>query len=111
MNKYGAKKTELDGQVFDSKGEANRYAELRMLERAGEITNLKTQVEFWVLLPFTYEGKKEQGIRYIADFTYFDRAGNQVVEDFKGHKTEVYRLKRKMLLATHPGIKFVETSR
>ncbi|MCR1870216.1 DUF1064 domain-containing protein [Longicatena caecimuris] len=92
-SKYGAVKTEIDGITFDSKHEASRYRELWLLEQAGEITNLRLQVPF-ELIPKSNYGMP---IRYIADFTYNDRNGQLVVEDAKGVKTPVYRLKKRMM--------------
>lgn len=92
-SKYGAVKTEVDGIMFDSKREAKRYQELRLLEQAWEITNLCLQVPF-ELIP---KSKYGMPIRYIADFTYNDRNGQLIVEDAKGVKTPVYRLKRRMM--------------
>ena len=92
-SKYGAVKTEVDGIKFDSKHEALRYQELRLLEQAGEITNLRLQVPF-ELIP---KSKYGMPIRYIADFTYNDLNGQLIVEDAKGVKTPVYRLKRRMM--------------
>lgn len=81
-SKYGAVKTEADGIMFDSKREASRYQELRLLEQAGEITNLRLQVPF-ELIP---KSKYGMPIRYIADFTYNDLNGQLIVEDAKGVK-------------------------
>lgn len=111
-NKYGAKKTTLlDGTSFDSQKEAHRYAELRILERARRITNLRRQVRY-VLLPAQRDesGKVlEHECAYIADFVYYDFAlGREIVEDCKGYKTDVYKLKKKMLLYFH-GIQITET--
>lgn len=92
-SKYGAVKTEVDGIKFDSKHEALHYQELRLLEQAGEITNLRLQVPF-ELIP---KSKYGMPIRYIADFTYNDLNGQLIVEDAKGVKTPVYRLKRRMM--------------
>lgn len=92
-SKYGAVKTEVDGIVFDSKHEAKRYQELRLLEQAGEITNLRLQVPY-ILFPKSKHGR---ALKYIADFTYNDRNGQLIVEDAKGVKTPVYRLKRRMM--------------
>ena len=79
--------------MFDSKHEAKRYQELRLLEQAGEITNLRLQVPF-ELIP---KSKHGMPIRYIADFTYNDQSGQLIVEDAKGVKTPVYRLKRRIM--------------
>ena len=103
-SKYGAVKTEVDGIKFDSKHEASRYEELRLLEQAGEITNLCLQVPF-ELIP---KSKYGMPIRYIADFTYNDGNGQPLVGDAKGVKTPVYRLKRR-LMAELNGIEIKET--
>lgn len=96
-SKYGAIKTELDGIKFDSKGEANHYAGLKLLERAGVIQNLKLQPRFTLQDSFIYNGHKIRKIEYVADFLYI-KDGQTIVEDYKGMKTQVYRLKRKMFL-------------
>ena len=109
-NKYHAKKTEFNGRVYDSKHEAERAAELQLLERAGEITNLRYQVPY-VLIPAQREpdtigsrggvkrGKLiERECVYVADFAYIDANGEEVIEDAKGMKTPEYLLKRKLAL-------------
>ena len=111
--KYNAHKTEIDGIEFPSKHEANRYCELKLLERAGEISDLRLQVDF-ELLPNQYTWEKRYGkngkplkdkqillerkVVYRADFVYTDKDGSQVVEDTKGFKTKEYLIKRKLLL-------------
>lgn len=104
MNKYNNIKTVVDGIKFDSKGEASRYTELKLLQRAGEINDLQLQV------PFVLYSKNQHGgkVKYIADFTYFDRNGIYVVEDFKGVRTAEYKLKRRLMAEIH-GIKILET--
>ena len=103
-NKYGARKlTAPDGQKFDSVKEYHRWGCLRLLERAGKITDLKRQVTF-ELIP---KQDGERACTYVADFTYYEN-GQYVVEDCKGFKTDVYRLKKKLLLWTH-GIRIKET--
>ena len=99
MNKYGNRKITVDGLTFDSIREAERWQELRLLERAGEIKGLSRQVKF-ALIPAskTREGKTIQGVSYIADFVYLDKEGRQVVEDAKGFRTDVYKLKKKVML-------------
>lgn len=93
MSKYGNIKTVTsDGIRHDSRKEANRWCELKLLERAGKITNLERQVKF-ELIP-KQEG--ERAVNYIADFVYFEN-GKRVVEDTKGCRTEVYKLKKKLL--------------
>ena len=116
--KYGAKKTTVDGITFDSKKEAARYLELKMLEKGGHIQNLKRQVEF-ELIPAQYgpdiitaKGKRKRGplferaVKYKADFTYTEN-GEQVVEDVKGYRTPEYKIKRKLMLKEH-GIRIRE---
>jgi hypothetical protein len=105
-SKYGSVKTELDGITFDSKAEAKRYAELKILARGGLISDLKLQPKF----PLEVNGLVVA--TYIADFSY--RAGTQglVIEDVKSEatKTPVYNLKKKLMKALH-GIEIVEVSR
>ncbi len=99
--KYHAKKTELDGITFDSKKEANRYAELKLLERSGAIHNLQRQVRYELIPAQKKDGKTiERACHYIADFVYEDN-GKTVVEDVKGYRTKEYVLKRKLMLQVH----------
>ena len=102
--KYGNRKTELDGITFDSKKEARRYAELKILEMAGEISDLELQMPFVLQPAFAHKGKKVQSIKYVADFVYIDNEGRKVVEDVKSpatRKDKVYQLKKKMMLYVH----------
>lgn len=102
-SKYNAEKTELDGKKFDSKKEANRYRELSMMEKAGEIHGLQTQVKF-VLIPAQKKDGKviEREVAYIADFAYYSKDGEYVVEDVKGYKKgqayQLFSIKRKLML-------------
>ena len=99
--KYHAKKTELDGITFDSKKEANRYAELKLLERSGAIHNLRRQVRYELIPAQKKDGKTiERACHYIADFVY-EENGKTVVEDVKGFRTKEYVLKRKLMLRVH----------
>lgn len=112
MSKYGNKKTELDGIVFDSKKEATRWAELKLLQRAGEIYDLRRQVPFAVIpAQKDANGKTiEREAKYIADFTYRDsKTGRITVEDTKSEatRTKEYILKRKLMLYRF-GIKIKE---
>lgn len=96
QNKYKAKRTTVDGMTFHSQKEARRYVELKLLERAGEIQNLQLQRKF----PLEVGGVKIGS--YIADFAYRDlrpRVTEFIVEDVKGFKTPVYRLKKKLMKA------------
>ena len=103
-NKYGNQKVLLDGIEFDSRKEARRWYELKILEKAGEITGLQRQVKF-VLIPTQRDenGKLlEKECSYYADFVYTDvkNGGTVIVEDTKseGTRTEVYKIKKKLLL-------------
>jgi len=117
-SKYKNKKVEVDGIVFDSIREANRYQELLLLEKAGAITSLQRQVKF-VLIPSQYEadyvvknGKIKKGkllereCSYYADFVYTEEH-KTVVEDTKGMRTTDYIIKRKLMLYVH-GIRIRE---
>ena len=98
-NKYKNKKTIVDGIEFDSKKEAVRYQELKLLEKSKKITDLKLQVPFILLNDYILNDKEHRGIKYIADFAYIDiETGKYVVEDVKSSatKTQVYRLKKKL---------------
>lgn len=122
--KYKSKSIIIDGIVFQSKKEGRRWTELRMLERAGEITNLQRQVPYLLIpeqrAPSTEVYKKgsragqpkpgpvlERRVVYIADFVY-QQNGETVVEDTKGIKTKEYIIKRKLLLYRY-GIRIKET--
>lgn len=100
--KYKNTKILLDGIEFDSKKESKRYCELKMLERAGAIQDLQLQVPF-ILIPAQYRevnGKNkcvERECKYFADFVYTEN-GKRIVEDTKGFKTDVYKIKRKLML-------------
>lgn len=120
MRKYHNRKVVVDGIVFDSMKEANRWKELKVLERAGQVRNLQRQVKF-KLIPVQREwtdettatGKPKKGklleheVSYIADFVYTNRYGLEVVEDVKGVKTKDYIIKRKLMLWVH-GIRVKE---
>lgn len=117
-NKYNSKKVEVDGIVFDSKKEAKRYQELKLLEKSGAIQNLQRQVKY-VLIPAQREpdiigkrgGRKpgrliEKECSYYADFVYQEN-GKTIVEDTKGIRTTEYIIKRKLMLYLH-GIRINE---
>ena len=129
-NKFGAKKVKdlFTGELFDSKAEHRRWCELRLLESAGKISNLKRQVKY-ELIPTQREESTEvykkgpqkglpkpgavieQSVKYVADFVYCDANGNTVIEDAKGCKKgaayDLFVIKRKLMLYVH-GIKVQE---
>lgn len=107
-NKYRNKKTVIDGFTFDSKKEANRYCELKLLKKAGEIEFLELQPRYLLQERFKdYSGKIQRKIEYVADFQYFEYE-RMVVEDVKGIKTDVYKLKKKLFLFKYPNMIFRE---
>jgi len=105
-NKYGAKAEVVDGLRFDSGGEARRYEELCLLQVAGHVRDLRIHVPYPIVVNETYV------CRYEADFVYEllddDGRWRGVVEDCKGFRTDVYKLKAKLMLAVH-GIEILET--
>ena len=109
-SKYNAATVTLDGHRFDSRREAKRYEELKALEAAGKIAQLELQPRFELQPAFRYRGEAVRKIEYVADFRYLDyERGGLVVEDVKGMKTDVYRLKRKLFLAKYgDGVIFEE---
>lgn len=98
MMKYKSKKARcLAGHIHDSKKEAARCNELRLLQRAGAISDLRIQQKYELIPAQRYEGMpNERSCSYIADFTYF-KDGIFVIEDTKGYKTPEYVIKRKLL--------------
>lgn len=100
--KFGNIKMEIDGVTFHSKGEAQRYLELKKLEELGSISELELQPRFKIYFGESYI------CTYIADFKYISE-GKEVVEDFKGAETHVFKLKAKMFKAVYPEYEFVIT--
>ena len=94
MTKYKAIKTEVDGIMFASKKEAMRYKELKFLRSQYRISDLILQPKF----PVEVCGKKI--CTYVADFLYYEN-GEKIIEDVKGVKTPVYRLKKKLVEAIY----------
>lgn len=122
-SKYRSRKQTVSGITFDSRKEARRFQELRLLEQAGKISNLRLQVKYQLIPPQrapsfdTYKSGPNKGRRkpgkllekecaYIADFVYTEN-GETVVEDAKGYRTDVYIIKRKLMLERY-GIQIKE---
>lgn len=101
-SKFGNIPTIIDGIRFASKREAKRYWELKMLERAGEIKDLRLQVRF----PLVVNSIKIA--TYVADFCYVAKDGKKIVEDSKGARTRTYITKKKLMQALY-GIVIMET--
>ena len=108
-NKYHSKKTTIDSITFDSRAEAQRYAELKMLQKCGAIRDLRLQPTYLLQEGFKKNGKTYRKIEYKADFEYFDiQQGKVIVEDVKGIKTEVYKLKKKLFEYKYPELTIIE---
>ena len=104
--KYHNKKTVADGIKFDSKLEAERYAQLKILERAGVIRDLELQPSFELIPSFRKNGKTWRRTVYKADFRYILAEGDRIIiEDVKGSTaviTDVFRLKQKLFEYRYP---------
>lgn len=108
-SKYGNAKTATRHGTFDSRGEASRFFDLDLLAKSGAITELERQVEFVLQDGFRdSSGAWVRPIIYVADFSYKER-GKPVVEDFKGVRTEVFKIKKKLFQFRYPEIVFRET--
>jgi hypothetical protein len=98
-NKYSNKKVIIDNIKFDSKREAARYKQLKILESSGKIVDLELQPKYILQESFKYNDQTIRAITYSADFRYIDvSSGQLIVEDVKGMKTDVYKLKKKLFL-------------
>ena len=104
FSKYHNRKTVVDGITFDSKHEAERYKELQLLLRAKEIFNLRLQVPYELMPTIKVNGVTFRSIKYVADFVYEDKNGETIVEDAKGMRTDVYKMKRKLMAYVHKTI-------
>lgn len=94
-SKYHAKKTVVDGITFDSKREADRYLVLKSMEEDGTIEDLRRQVRYELVPAFDVDGRHYRPVYYVADFVYVED-GKEVIEDVKGMRTDVYKLKSKL---------------
>ena len=107
--KYNNKITELDGIKFHSRKESLRYSQLKLYEKGGLIANLRLQVAYELIPKLVINGKTERAIKYVADFVYTDTVSKvEVVEDCKGFKTDIYKLKYRLMKHIH-GIDIKET--
>jgi hypothetical protein len=98
-HKYGAKRETVDGIEFHSRLEARWYRTLRLLEHAGEISNLRLQVPFTLL----DKAPGQRAATYLADFVFMEN-GKTVVVEAKGKWTQVARLKMKLFRARYPDV-------
>ena len=108
--KYHNQKTKVNNIEFDSKKEANRFNELKLLEKAGLIKELEIQKKFELQPKYiNNNGEHIRAITYIADFFYYDcKEGIYIVEDTKGFKTDVYILKKKLFEYVYPNLTIKE---
>ena len=106
-SKYGNKRIVDGDEIFDSIAEHKRFIELRWLQHAGEITDLKRQSSFILAPGVTLNGKPKRSLRYIADFEYIDKSGQRVIEDVKGAITAVFRVKQHLMASVH-GLQITE---
>lgn len=106
-SKYHARKTTVDGITFDSRREAHRYLVLKGMEEDGAIEDLRRQVRYELVPAFDVDGRHYRPVSYVADFVYVED-GKEVVEDVKGMRTDVYKLKSK-LFARRYGMSIKET--
>ena len=100
--KYKSVRTTVGGITFDSKSEARRYSELRLLEREGQISDLELQPSF-ILAPsvrFHDAKRTKPALKYIADFEYMEK-GVKIIEDVKGMQTPAFKIKRHLLKTIH----------
>lgn len=115
MNSYKKYKNEekvVDGIKFDSKLEARRYIQLKLLLRAGEITDLHTQAEYELQPSYKKNGKTIRAIKYVADFVYYDvRERKTIIEDTKGFRNDVYKLKKKIFEYKYPDLEIREMTK
>lgn len=96
MSKYGSKKVELDGHIFDSKIEAKYYEQLKWLQAHKEIKSYKLQPRYLLLESFKKNGRTHRKMEYIADFEIKHLDGSIEVIDVKGMETEAFKIKRKL---------------
>lgn len=108
--KYHNKIVEIDNIKFASKKEAKRYGELKLLEKANVIKNLELQKKFELQPSYTNNNNENiRAINYIADFFYYDNEkGVFIVEDTKGYRTDVYKLKKKLFEYKYPNLTIKE---
>lgn len=109
-SKYHSQKVVIDGITFDSKKEGQRYSQLKMLEKAGLISDLRLQVPFELAPPVMIKGRRKPPLRYFADFRYIED-GQTVIEDCKSditRKDSTYRVKIHLMKSVH-GLDVTET--
>jgi hypothetical protein len=105
MSKYHNRITWIDGIRFDSQMESDRYLELKLMEKSGDIRELEVHPVFILQPAFGHNGKIVTVIKYVADFQYKEtRTGVRVVEDVKGFETRDFKLKQKLFWFKYPNL-------
>jgi hypothetical protein len=107
MSKYKSNKIIIDGIKFDSKKEGSRYIQLKALLDNNKISNLELQKEYILQPSYKKNGKTIRKISYFADFVYNEN-DKVIVEDVKGYKTEIYKLKKKIFEYKYPDLEIKE---
>lgn len=112
-SKYHNEPVTVDGITFDSKGEHSRFCFLKLMEQAGEISDLRYHVKYTLFPKGTVDIRRlpdgrEIELRrydkehwYEADFVYINKKGEEIVEDFKGFETPEFKEKRTMFKAIY----------
>lgn len=115
MKKFRNQPVEIDGHRFDSKKEANRYCELKLLQKAGEISHLELQPKFYLygsngpVLMQSARYPNGRRATWSGDFAYFcSKRNKRICEDVKGMRTDMYLLKKAIVIACYPGLEIVE---
>lgn len=103
-NKYGNRKTEIDGIKFDSQKEAEYYCQLKLLKRAGEIKDFGMQQRYELLPTFKKNGMTFKSVTYVADFVIVNNDGTTEVVDVKGMETQVFKIKQKLFEYMYPNL-------
>lgn len=110
QSKYRNKKVTTEDGTFDSRWELTVWEQLKLRQRAGEISDLQRQVPFELIPSATLDKRKLPAVRYVADFVYQEN-GNKCVVDAKGGESlPEYKLKRRLMYWIH-GIRVVEVRR
>ena len=107
MKKYRNKPCQIGAEKYRSQREAKRHQDLLVLVRAGHVLDLRREVAFELAPAVVLDGRRKPAVRYFADFVFRTPLGEQIVEDAKGVRTPVYRLKRHLMKTVH-GIEIKE---
>lgn len=107
-SKYRNTRTKVDGISFDSQAEARRYVELKTLKAVGDVNGFILQPRFILQEGFENDGVVTEKMEYVADFLIMWADGRTTIEDVKGVRTDVYKLKVKLFEKKYPKLKIIE---